>query len=148
VIQPDGVGHGLAGWAAEVTRQDFLMGQGGVIGHAIIHSKMIVIDPFTDPVVITGFHNFSQSASSKNDENLLIVKGNKELAERYAVNIMSAYQHYRWRAYLKECVAKGISPWQGLKKSDQWQKKDAQHDLELQFWFKETDSILEGIWGC
>jgi len=62
---------------------------------------MIVIDPFTNPTVITGSHSFSASASIKNDENLLIVQGNRALAERYAVNIMATYQHYRWRAYLQ-----------------------------------------------
>jgi len=136
VIQPEGVAGGLAEWATEVTRRDFLMGQGGVIGHAIIHSKIIVIDPRTRPIVITGSHNFSQSASSKNDENLIIIKGNSGLAERYAVNIMSVYQHYRWRAYLQDCNAKGISPWHGLKKTDQWQKQDAPTDPELGFWLK------------
>lgn len=134
VVQPEGVKRGLAQWAAEVTRQDFLMGQGGVIGHAIIHSKIIVIDPFTDPIIITGSHNFSTSASTKNDENLLIIKGNKALAERYAVNIMATYQHYRWRAYWQECAQKHKTPWDGLKKSDAWQKKDAAHDKELEFW--------------
>jgi phosphatidylserine/phosphatidylglycerophosphate/cardiolipin synthase-like enzyme len=96
IVQPEGVA-GLSSWAHEVMRQDFLMtkdpvsGQMGVIGHAIIHSKIIIIDPFTNPVIITGSHNFSISASAKNDENMLIIKGNKELAERYCVHIMSAY---------------------------------------------------------
>jgi phosphatidylserine/phosphatidylglycerophosphate/cardiolipin synthase-like enzyme len=134
VVQPEGIKGGIGAWAAEVTRRDFLLGQGGVIGHAIIHSKMIVIDPFTNPVVITGSHNFSQSASAKNDENLVIVQGNHALAERYAVNIMAAYQHYRWRAYLQQCAARGVRPWQGLKRNDNWQKADATTDPELAFW--------------
>jgi phosphatidylserine/phosphatidylglycerophosphate/cardiolipin synthase-like enzyme len=128
--------RGLAGWAAEVTRQDFLLGSGGVIGHAIVHSKVIVIDPFTNPVVITGSHNFSQSASAKNDENLVIVRGNRALAERYAVNIMATYQHYRWRAYLKDCANKAISPWQGLMRDDSWQKRNLAMDPELRFWLQ------------
>ena len=95
---------------------------------------MIVVDPFTKPVVITGSHNFSHSASSKNDENLLIVRGNQKLAERYVVNVMATYQHYRWRAYLRECQQRGIEPWQNLREDDKWQKKQADHDLELGFW--------------
>ena len=136
VVEPEGISGSLGQWAAEVTRRDFLLGQGGVIGHAIIHSKMIVIDPFTNPTVITGSHNFSASASTKNDENLLIVQGNRALAERYAVNIMATYQHYRWRAYLQECAALHKTPWQGLKKADTWQKKYVAHDPELQFWLQ------------
>ena len=134
VIQPEGVGQDLASWATEVTRRDFIMGQGGVVGHAIIHSKVVVVDPFTNPVVITGSHNFSKSASGKNDENFVIIRGDRGLAERYAVNIMGVYQHYRWRAYLQECERRGVSPWQGLKRSDRWQARDAARRLELAFW--------------
>ena len=141
VVQPEGI-SGLASWAHEVMRQDFLImkdpktGQVGVIGHAIIHSKIIVIDPFTNPVIITGSHNFSTSASTKNDENMIIIKGNKELAERYCVHIMSSYQHYRWRSYLKECELAGKKPWNGLKKSDIWQIKQIDKNQELNFWVK------------
>lgn len=135
IVEPQGV-RGLPGWAEEVTRSDFILGQGGVIGHAIVHSKVLVLDPFTKPVVITGSHNFSLPASNANDENLLIVKGNKALAERYAVNIMSAYQHYRWRAYVRQCMEENRSPWHGLKKSPVWQKKHAEHDRELTFWVR------------
>jgi phosphatidylserine/phosphatidylglycerophosphate/cardiolipin synthase-like enzyme len=135
VVQPEGVGGGLPSWAAEVMRRDFLLSQGGAIGHAIIHSKVIVLDPFTKPVVITGSHNFSHPASAANDENLLIVR-DKRLAERYAVNIMSNYQHYRWRAYLQQCAREHKSPWRGLTKSDRWQKKQPEHDRELRFWVR------------
>ena len=133
--------EGLPGWATEVTRREFLLdekdaqGRHGVIGHAIIHSKTIVLDPFTNPIVITGSHNFSQSASTKNDENLVIFR-NPELAQRYAVNIVSNYQHYRWRKYLKDCVDKGISPWSGLVKKDSWQSKRIGQDPELSFWVR------------
>jgi phosphatidylserine/phosphatidylglycerophosphate/cardiolipin synthase-like enzyme len=68
---------------------------------AIVHSKCIVIDPFSDDcAVITGSHNFSDAASAKNDENLVIIKGNKQLAQAYALHINGVYDHYSWRAYL------------------------------------------------
>src|SRR6267378_6846954 len=57
-----------------VTRNEFIPMQGGVVGFAIVHSKLIVVDPFTNPVVVTGSHNFSGSASSKNDENFVIIR--------------------------------------------------------------------------
>jgi phosphatidylserine/phosphatidylglycerophosphate/cardiolipin synthase-like enzyme len=87
-------------------------------GHAIIHSKVVVIDPFSaDDVVITGSHNFSTSASSKNDEDFIIIRGDRPLAEAYAVNIMGAYAHYRWRALLTQ-VRK---PFNGLRDNAAWQ---------------------------
>jgi phosphatidylserine/phosphatidylglycerophosphate/cardiolipin synthase-like enzyme len=139
IVQPDGI-KGLAGWADEVMRSDFIMqkdpqtGKFGVIGHAIIHSKILVIDPFTNPVLITGSHNFSHSASASNDENMIILKGNKPLCERYIVDIMSVYQHYRWNAYVNETQAAGQKTWDGLKKSDQWQQKAGTKNEELDFW--------------
>jgi phosphatidylserine/phosphatidylglycerophosphate/cardiolipin synthase-like enzyme len=128
IIQPEGVKHPFANFAEEVTRKQFL----GGIGHAIIHSKVVVIDPFSaDPVVITGSHNFSASASSKNDENFIIIKGDHELAEAYAVNIFGAYAHYRWRAFLSQTN----KPFNGLKDNDKWQApKLAAERRDLQFW--------------
>jgi len=128
IIQPEGIEHPFASFAAEVTRQQFLAS----IGHAIIHSKVVVVDPFSDdPVVITGSHNFSASASAKNDENFLVVKGDRELAEAYAVNILGAYAHYRYRAYLQQTD----KPFNGLKDSDAWlAPRLAAEQRELAFW--------------
>ena len=128
IIRPEGIDHPFANFAVEVTHNLFL----AKIGFAIIHSKVVVIDPFSaDPVVITGSHNFSTSASSSNDENFLIIKGDRELAEAYAVNILGAYAHYRWRAFLSQ----SNKPFNGLKDNDTWQApKLAAQRLELQFW--------------
>jgi phosphatidylserine/phosphatidylglycerophosphate/cardiolipin synthase-like enzyme len=53
------------------------------------HNKVIVIDVAdSDPVVITGSFNFTWSAQNMNAENLLIIRGNATLAERYASNWM------------------------------------------------------------
>jgi phosphatidylserine/phosphatidylglycerophosphate/cardiolipin synthase-like enzyme len=53
------------------------------------HNKVIVIDAGTDrPVVITGSFNFTWSAQHMNAENLLIIRGNPALAERFASNWM------------------------------------------------------------
>jgi len=99
IVQPAGVANPLAFFAAEVTRSQFL----SQVGFAIIHSKVLVIDPFTDhPTVITGSHNFSSTASKSNDENYIIVRGDRALAEAYAVNVFGAYAHYRWRSFIAE----------------------------------------------
>ena len=135
IVQPEGIARNLGTWAAEVTRDDFLMPQ-GVIGHAIIHSKVVVVDPFTDPVVVTGSHNFSASASRKNDENFLIIRGDRELAERFAVNIMSTYQHYRWRAYLLRSQQAGRSPWSFLVDADGWQRRLETDARAMRFWLR------------
>ena len=140
VVQPEGVRSGFGSWAKEITRVEFLksakndQGQQGVVGYAITHSKAIVVDPFTDPVVITGSHNFSHRASTNNDENFLIIRGNKTLAERYIVNIMGVYQHYLWRAYLLQCAKNGTRPASGLAEDGSWQKKHTLRERERSFW--------------
>jgi phosphatidylserine/phosphatidylglycerophosphate/cardiolipin synthase-like enzyme len=101
--------------------------------HAIVHSKTIVIDPFSDNcAVITGSHNFSAAASQKNDENLVIVRGNQKLAQAYAVHVNGVYDHYSWRAFL----ANGGDPKQIYQPLNGWMPGGSRAQ-ELAFWMSE-----------
>ncbi len=81
----------------------------GAIG-AIIHDKLIVIDPLSDDCcVILGSHNLGYKASYSNDENMVIVSGDRALAEAYAVHILDVYDHYRFRAIESQLRRKGKS---------------------------------------
>ncbi|MHB8084756.1 MAG: phospholipase D-like domain-containing protein [Dehalococcoidia bacterium] len=120
LVQPEGIVKDFSAWVKEVTRAQFLAPSG--IGHAITHAKMIVIDPFSDNCkVVTGSHNFSKSASENNDENFVVIQGNKALAEAYAVACISTYSHYRWRAYVKDRVDAGQKVWDHLSDNPAWQ---------------------------
>ena len=132
VVQPQGMDADLGPWIGEVTRKTFL----SQIGHAIVHSKVLVIDPLSDnPVVVTGSHNFSAPASEKNDENLVIVRGHKQLAIAYATYVMSVYQHYRYRSYIRETLAKGEKPWSYLDDNDRWLKVELKSKArEIAYW--------------
>ncbi len=132
VVQPQGIGAPLGSWIKEVTRKTFL----SQIGHAIVHSKVLVIDPLSaNPVVVTGSHNFSTSASEKNDENLVIVRGHKKLALAYAVHVLSVYQHYRFRSYVREALARGRSPRSYLEDGDLWLRTRLKsRALEIDYW--------------
>ena len=138
VVQPQGIKSPFASWAATVTRKDFLTMQGGVIGFAIVHSKVIVVDPFTKPVVITGSHNFSGSASTKNDENFVIVRDNTELALEYAIHILSVYKHYRWLAYVDQMQRQKRKPFSALAETADWQKGHLKgaSKREIDFWVR------------
>jgi phosphatidylserine/phosphatidylglycerophosphate/cardiolipin synthase-like enzyme len=119
VVEPEGIETSFSAWAAEVTRRQF-----GAIGHAIIHSKVLVIDAFSDnPTVVTGSHNFSKTASNSNDENFVVISGNRALAQAYAVNIMGLYDHYRWRKYVLDCAIAKKQPWSHLSQNPDWLKK-------------------------
>lgn len=98
-----------------------LTARGGV--GAIIHDKLVVIDPRSDDChVILGSHNLGFKASYSNDENMLVVSGNRALAEAYAVHILDVYDHYRFRAIETERKRKGQKGWSGfLETKDAWQ---------------------------
>jgi phosphatidylserine/phosphatidylglycerophosphate/cardiolipin synthase-like enzyme len=104
---------------------------------AMVHSKVVVIDPFgAHPVVITGSHNLGPKASGTNDENLLVIRDAPGLAGAYASNIMAVYNQYRWR--FRRAVQPVSKRWKGLKDSDTWQqgylKKGSKALREIDFW--------------
>jgi phosphatidylserine/phosphatidylglycerophosphate/cardiolipin synthase-like enzyme len=52
--------------------------------HVSAHNKTMVLDPDGErPVVVTGSFNFTFSAQYRNAENVLVLRGNRELARAY-----------------------------------------------------------------
>jgi phosphatidylserine/phosphatidylglycerophosphate/cardiolipin synthase-like enzyme len=124
VLVPAAIKTNFAGWESE------LLSMG-----VMVHSKVIVLDPFGEkPVVMTGSHNLGVKASRANDDNLVILegKGARAIAIAYALNIIAIYQEYRWRNYV--AAHHGNAPWQGLVRSDTWQKGHLANIADRQFW--------------
>lgn len=108
-----------------------------------IHSKVIVLDPFgKKPVVMTGSHNLGYKASTKNDDNLMIIEGNAALAASFAANIIAIYQSYRWNAFV-EAHRQDSQVWHGLVDNDAWQMGYLQGESldELRFWLGESPLV-------
>lgn len=104
---------------------------------AMVHSKVVLIDPFgKHPVLLTGSHNLGPKASGTNDENLLIIRDAPGLAAAYASNIMAIYNQYRWR--FRRHVQPPGKRWKGLKDTDTWQtgylKPGSAALREIDFW--------------
>ena len=97
------------------------------LGHAVIHDKILVIDPFSNKcVVVTGSHNLGFKASYSNDENLCIIRGNCAVAEAYTAHILDVVNHYNWRYKLWDDKKKGKSTkasFTDLYETDRWQDK-------------------------
>ena len=90
----------------------------GQKGNLLIHTKVIVTNFTTDdPVVISGSHNLSVPASNGNDENYLIMRGDTDLADRYGLELLRFYEHYRFRYYARELKLKKVKP---LDMTDSW----------------------------
>lgn len=103
------------------------------VGHAIIHDKIVVVDPLSeDGVIILGSHNLGYKASYENDENLLIIRGNPALTRAYMVHILDVYEHYRFRAVQQERKNQHKSQWDGfLSVDDHWLKNLLQPENSL-----------------
>lgn len=129
-LQPDGLpGDNLPSWAREEFDRRMFRAAGLM---AIVHSKVIVIDPFSaNCAVVTGSHNFSPSASARNDENLVIVRGNNALSKAYALHIDGVRDHFAWRAFLSA----GGQPDVIFKPLDGW-KPGGSRARELAFWMR------------
>jgi hypothetical protein len=105
-------------------------------GFAIIHNKVVVIDPFSDNcAVVTGSHNLGFRASHNNDENMVIIRGHRGLAEAYACHVLDLYDHYAFRFLLKQHPEVFGRPLQG---DDTWQERyiigKDEKSPELRFW--------------
>lgn len=89
---------------------------------AIIHDKILVIDPLSDDcTVVLGSHNLGFKASYSNDENMVIVSGDRDLAAAYAVHVLDVYDHYRFRAIEAERRRLRQKGWGGfLELDDKW----------------------------
>lgn len=95
ISSPQGIFKDFDKWRTEIYKY----------GHAIIHDKTIVVDPFSkNCAVITGSHNLGYRASSNNDENMLIIRGDQAVAQSYTAHIMDIFEHYRarWITYNKK----------------------------------------------
>lgn len=75
-----------------------------------IHSKFLLQDPLgADPIVVTGSANFSDASTNGNDENMIIVRGNRRVADIYFTEFNRLFNHYYFRA-VAESTAGAKSP--------------------------------------
>ena len=66
-----------------------------------------LIDPLgNEPILVAGSANFSKASSTDNDENMLVIRGNRRVAEIHLGEFMRLYNHYAFR----EWIASGRAP--------------------------------------
>jgi phosphatidylserine/phosphatidylglycerophosphate/cardiolipin synthase-like enzyme len=63
-----------------------------------IHTKYMLLDPLgDDPIVITGSANFSDASTRRNDENMLVIRGDTRVADIYLGEFMRLFNHFYFR---------------------------------------------------
>lgn len=82
-------------WAKETNAK--LLRLNSHVGY--IHSKFLLRDPLgNDPIVVTGSANFSKASTNDNDENMIIVRGNRRVADIYFTEFNRLFNHYYFRS--------------------------------------------------
>jgi phosphatidylserine/phosphatidylglycerophosphate/cardiolipin synthase-like enzyme len=86
-----------------------------------IHTKYMLVDPFgPDPIIITGSANFSDASTKDNDENMIVIRGDKSVADIYATEYFRLWNHYAFREWASDHVDDPDLRPQFLKPDDTW----------------------------
>jgi len=71
-----------------------------------IHSKFLLVDPLgDDPLIVTGSANFSEASTTGNDENMIIIRGNKRAADIYFTEFNRLFNHFYFRSVYEDMKA-------------------------------------------
>ena len=92
----DAVGGELQHWLAEKLT--------GLNTHVkYLHTKYMFIDAMTDnPMVVSGSANFSDASTTSNDENMVIVQGNTDVADIFLGEFMRLFNHFYFRQTVRK----------------------------------------------
>jgi phosphatidylserine/phosphatidylglycerophosphate/cardiolipin synthase-like enzyme len=91
-----------------------------------VHAKFMLVDPLSDnPTTITGSANWSMPSTNENDENMIVIRGDKRVADIYFTEFMRIFTHHRFREslqiyYDKYHTTVGWKPQDLKEKTDEW----------------------------
>lgn len=89
-----------------------------------VHSKFMLVDPLSaDPIVVTGSANFSTASTRSNDENMLIIRGDRRVADIYLTEFNRLFNHYYFRSVLEDRRRQRDGPSLFLAETPVWQDK-------------------------
>ncbi len=87
-------------WREEHTRKE-----GNIF---FIHTKYLMIDPLSDdPLICTGSANFSSNSLLTNDENMVLIRGDKRVADIYLTEFLRLHEHFYFRDAANSGAGKG-----------------------------------------
>jgi phosphatidylserine/phosphatidylglycerophosphate/cardiolipin synthase-like enzyme len=89
-----------------------------------VHTKFMLIDPLgAKPVTLTGSANWSQASVNVNDEHLVVIRGDRRVADIYFGEFMRIFAHHRFRESVKRHVEQF-----GADAFDTWKPQDLFED--------------------
>lgn len=79
-----------------------------------IHTKVMLVDPLgPDPLVVSGSANFSRASQWRNDENMLVIRGDARVADCYFGEFMRIFDHHYARYLVRKLAGQPKAPGAG-----------------------------------
>ncbi len=130
-----------------VDRVDGWHQEGAGIGVNVnwVHTKFMLIDPLGNkPVTLTGSANFSEASVNTNDENMVLIRGDKRVADIYFGEFMRVFAHHRFRESVKRHInqfgSAAFNTWKPQDLFEDWRKwvpvhfrKNSEHDIKRRY---------------
>ena len=106
----------------EEPHQQFIETLTGLNSHVnYLHTKYMLVDPLSDdPLVISGSANFSTASTKDNDENMLVIQGNKRVADIFLTEFMRLFNHFETRNRLNALTDAQLRDARRLAPDDKW----------------------------
>ena len=88
----------LGKWVAETNNNKLKLN----VHVTYVHLKFILTDPLgPDPIVVTGSANFSAASTTENDENMILIRGDRRVADIYFTEFNRLWGHYQYRSVVE-----------------------------------------------
>lgn len=89
-----------------------------------IHTKFLLHDPLgPDPIVVTGSANFSVASTKGNDENMVIIRGDRRVADIYFTEFNRLFHHFYFRSIAERSTSADTLAALALVEDDSWLQK-------------------------
>jgi phosphatidylserine/phosphatidylglycerophosphate/cardiolipin synthase-like enzyme len=114
-----------------------------------VHTKIMLIDPLgTKPVTLTGSANWSEASVDVNDENMVVIRGDKRVADIYFGEFMRIFAHHRFREsvarHIEEFGSAAFNTWKPQDLFEDWRKwvpaqfrAGSEHDIKRRYFSGE-----------
>ena len=97
-----------------------------------VHTKFMLVDPLgAKPVTLTGSANWSEASVDTNDENLVVIRGDRRVADIYFGEFMRIFAHHRFRESVKRHIEQhgtaAFNTWKPQDLFEDWKKWVPKH---------------------
>jgi hypothetical protein len=110
-----------------------------------VHTKFMLSDPLgSKPVTMAGSANWSEASVNTNDENMLVIRGDKRVADIYFGEFMRIFAHHRFREsvarHIKEFGSAAFNTWKPQDLFEDWRewvpthfKAGSEHEIKRRY---------------